>query len=545
MLVGNDQVVVNGVLVMYNSFDGVLAGYDLAVEDAPLASLPGESALAAAQTEAAGEERMICDRLVRLPKLDEHWLRVLEHPQDPLLYCALRRFEAAPQRQAGPLLRRLAERPLSPESELTIGSILRTLAQDDSHETSTWLAAFVARARADRGMNKWEREWSIGSVWEQLWRTGRTSEFGFCPQTARVHHVDELDKHAGDGAIGTAHPLIFQGVATDGRWTLVCQARQDTTADGKTEVMIGHHGEPLGDEVSPYVVVADLRDEGSFGSHRGIAFDRTGTRMLYLRGGEKTAIVLRDLVNGAETVMDPGPGLVLSARFDPEGRGLEVVTSPSGEWPHVASTLSKRRCRGAVSSFSTFGGTMPHTTLRYLPFDAGPVVDDEGLLRMFGGQPLVRKKDGALALRPAQGPETVLVPKSCHGIVRHADATRGLLLVACDEKANGSAPLWMYGQGVSQKIGDIHSSNADQVDQPPERVVAISDIYVDMDARRAVPRPPLAPDRIRPITDWKVVKEGSFAERGDGAVLQLDRRNVGKRSFKVPNGPLFWRRRSK
>ena len=90
-------------------------------------------------------------------------------------------------------------------------------------------------------------------LYEQLWRTGRSAETGLCVGGTRP--VPELARSASDGSIGTAHPFIFEDVASDGSWVDVCQARQDTTGDGVIQVSIGHHGDVLGDEMQPYLIV--------------------------------------------------------------------------------------------------------------------------------------------------------------------------------------------------------------------------------------------------------------------------------------------------
>jgi len=52
-------------------------------------------------------------------------------------------------------------------------------------------------------------------AWEQLWRTGRTTDEGLCkPHGEQV--LAALATTATDGSIGTANPLLFQDVAPDG-----------------------------------------------------------------------------------------------------------------------------------------------------------------------------------------------------------------------------------------------------------------------------------------------------------------------------------------
>jgi hypothetical protein len=287
---------------------------------------------------------------------------------------------------------------------------------------------------------------------------------------------------------------------------------------------------------------ADLRDEGRFGSHRAVAFDASGARMLYLRGGERAHIVLRDLSTGVESGVDPGPGLVWTAAFDPEGHGLEVVAIPSAKWPMFATTLAPRSCRGPVSSFSSFGGETPRRVLRYVPLDRGAAIESDDLLRMFGSDSLVRRKDASLALRHPDGSETEWVPPACHGTVQHADATRHALLVTCDGEHNGKAPLWFFGKEAAA-IGEIYASKGDRVGDAPERFVQLDDLFVDMDAQRVIPGPPpIAPGRIRVIQDWQTRQSGVYVERSDGAVLRIAGQSKPATLFGLPSGPLVWRK---
>jgi hypothetical protein len=579
MVVGNEQVVIGGVLVLYNEYDGVLGAYDPGPEDPPLASLSATEALKAVQSEMVGEERLTCDRLVPLAALEEHWLHVLERPNDPLIGCALRRFALVPQARARPLLVRMAEDPRrDAEDGVRFHEILSAIVADEGLETSKWLVGLIAKTK--RKASAWASD-TIGLAWEQLWRTGRTSQLGLCPSEPHARHVDALDRRASDGAIGTTHPLLLEAVAADGHWSLICQAREDTNKDGSVSVDVGRHGDLLGDQVVPYLVVesgpgwsfdefvgsdptgayvavregacltvvdtrnalavtlpgADLRDDGRFGPHRAVAFDAAGKRMLYLMGGEKPQIVVRNLATGAETTADPGAGLLWSARFDPEGRGVRVVAIPSGEWPFVATTLAPRSCRGQVTSFSTYGGAIPRRVSRYIALDGGSVADSDDFLRMFDGRWLVRRQDGALALRDLRGSETIAFPAACHGVVQHADSTRHLILVVCDPGERGVAPLWMYGRGQARQIGQIYGSRGDHLEGAPDRIVQIGDVFIDMDSSRVILRPPIDAGRVRQAQGWG----GVFVERSDGSFLGLNRPENDDRDS-LPAGPLFWRR---
>jgi hypothetical protein len=383
MVIATTMALEDHTLTLYNDYDKVVGAYDLASLDPPLASLPPEVAVAEAKRELAGEDRLLCDRLGLLDHLGSYWVKVAARRSDELWSCALTSLTESPQPGEGDVLRRLLRENRDVE-DLPIVS--DALARNDDHETSAALVELTsAPAPSDRHVRH-IRSAIVDAAYEQLWRTGRASAYGLCPPQPRAHRVPDLERRAIDCSIGTPHPLLFQRVASDGSWCLLCQARSDTDGDGKIHVMVGNHGETLGDDVRPYLVIgsgpgwtfdefvaadpkgryvavregacleivdtrtpsvltmtdADLRDDGRLGPHRGAAFDPRGERMLYLRGGATTRLVVRDLVSGRETQTDVGKGLVLDARFDPEGRWIQATTIPSGRWPGIHTTQLPR-----------------------------------------------------------------------------------------------------------------------------------------------------------------------------------------------------------
>src|SRR5687767_8392750 len=54
-------------------------------------------------------------------------------------------------------------------------------------------------------------------------------------------------------AWGTASPTVLEYASPTGDVIVMCQARADTNGDGKVEVTIGHHAEPHGDRMRPYL----------------------------------------------------------------------------------------------------------------------------------------------------------------------------------------------------------------------------------------------------------------------------------------------------
>ena len=283
-----------------------------------------------------------------------------------------------------------------------------------------------------------------GPLFEHVWRTGRTTGPGLCVAGTRA--VPELAASTPDGKIGTAHPLLFEQVAYDASWVGVCQARQDTNHDGAISVIVGHHGDVLGDEMRPYLIVgsgaglavdeflgndptgryvavrqgacfdlidtrrrtatrlpdADLRDaDPRFGRHRAVSFDADGTRMLYIKGGIRPKLIVRDLSRATETSLDPGPGNLWHATLDPEGIWVTTESLSKNRWPVVASTLARRTCRGPAASYSTYGrsrGSEPPVQ-RVIQTTGGSPKQVAGLIRPFGRDLLVRDPDRGLGSR--------------------------------------------------------------------------------------------------------------------------------------------------
>jgi hypothetical protein len=208
-------------------------------------------------------------------------------------------------------------------------SLARALTAQDDPRAANRLLELANGASNPHQARLW-----VNSRREQLWRTGATTEAGLCKPHGE-QPLAALATPAADGTIGTAHPFLFQEVAPDGSWTVLCQAREDTDHDGKISVMLGHHGDALGDEMRPFLVVgsgrgagfdeilasdatgrfvaaragaclslvdtrkktevvfanADLRDDDAvFGAARGAAFDRRGEHLPYLRGGPKRRV---------------------------------------------------------------------------------------------------------------------------------------------------------------------------------------------------------------------------------------------------------------
>lgn len=91
--------------------------------------------------------------------------------------------------------------------------------------------------------------------------------------------------------LGTAHPLLVQASAADGRWVVACQARQDTDGDGEVTIHSGHQGDMYGDALQLYVMFHD----GEQMTAGGLADARpTGRYLALLRDGQLVVLDTRD-----------------------------------------------------------------------------------------------------------------------------------------------------------------------------------------------------------------------------------------------------------
>src|SRR5215831_15104265 len=178
---------------------------------------------------------------------------------------------------------------------------------------------------------------------------------------------------AGVPVFGTAHPLLVKRAASDGRWLVWCEAREDTDHNGRIEVRGDEHGNLYGDVMRPFFAAgggegeaidafvdadesgryialvrnqhlelrdtqegttADLSllggipdgDDNPFGGHPAGAFDEEGKRFVYRRqDGSRRIAVVRDLADGKEATVDPGDGLLWRAYIDGEWVVMSVI----------------------------------------------------------------------------------------------------------------------------------------------------------------------------------------------------------------------------
>lgn len=302
---------------------------------------------------------------------------------------------------------------------------------------------------------------------------------------------------------GTAHPFLLLDSAPDGRWLLACQAREDTTGDGRIETVFGHHGNVVGDALRPYlflepgagiridevlavaptgrflVVVRDTalwlldvetREEKVLASEVmpdttsprppiRASFSQDGMRLLYLRpeGGRPVAVV-RDLLPGTERVLDAGRGLLGQALLDPSGQWavFDVVedTDSDGKesWPREDTTLASATCRGPVMSSSHFGWKGDTPVRRYRRVKGGPLLQGDDVLQPMGEGMLRRAPDRSIVLEHADGRRETWVPSSCNGTLVFADAVHEQVVVGC-ETQSALSPLELHGARIHQPLG--------------------------------------------------------------------------------------------
>lgn len=318
--------------------------------------------------------------------------------------------------------------------------------------------------------------------------------------------------------IGTAHPYIVMSADPSARWVALCQARQDTDKDGTIEVGIGHHGDMVGDAMTPFLVLgsgdgepiddlvtsdergdhllyvkagrlhlldaatgqredlsargADASDDNApFGGHRAGSIDRAGRRLLYRKvvGKRRAVVVVRDLQTGAEIELDPGPGLLHRASLSGNWAVMQVIhkdTDGNGklEPPVVRTSLGGRRCRGPIMSYSTWGMDGDRPELRVAPATGGPARPEPGLILPIRDLLLVREASGALVARRTDGSSAEWVPAACKGRLLAAAPDADRVLVACAAPDPRKATLAVHGPGLHHPFPDTTEVDPDDDD---------------------------------------------------------------------------------
>jgi hypothetical protein len=271
---------------------------------------------------------------------------------------------------------------------------------------------------------------------------------------------------------------------------------------------------------------------------------------------------------------------MLVVREDTDGNGKL-------EWPKVHTSLGARHCRGPVSSFSTGGGAGDEPTRLFVPLPGGEPREIEGFISAVGGDLLVRRSDGSLALIGTDA-ERELAPTSCQGQVRGIDSLRGQVVATCAD----SVVRLFWSEGWVDVGTESPVQHGDDV-RTADRLLLLADgVLLDFETRSVVGNlreeyyPILAADRalihsgglvvLRDFTNGESLPLGRstddyFDYRRVGSVVAVDgyvvdmarflklgsysgealavakngkvliaARDPDGRSFALPTGPLRW-----
>jgi len=338
--------------------------------------------------------------------------------------------------------------------------------------------------------------------------------------------------------------VLLERASRDGHWVGLCTARKDSNGDGRLAASAGPRGELRGDAFERYLVAPDeeLPIDGllaadasgryavvmqrgalvlwdaerrnsldlsalgadarlsaqSFAELRTVSFDQNSKHLLYVRPGETgNRIVIRNLEEASERALDPGPGAIWRARFDPGGAYViaELMSEDSnknGRADFPAPLLTAPRpCSAGPGRYHTWidRGDRPVTVL--LPLNGGAPLLDSDLVMPIGEALLLRDPSGALLLSRA-GRKRVLEPAACKGRIVHADAARELFIVGCAQKKTGRVSLELVTRSERKPLGiELASVEVDREASDAARLVALypgsETALFDADRRELVP----------------------------------------------------------
>jgi hypothetical protein len=244
---------------------------------------------------------------------------------------------------------------------------------------------------------------------------------------------------------------------------------------------------------------ADLRDDRSSFSHvRGVAFDPTGRRLLYLRkSGDADDVVVRELATGAESLVAPGDGELWRADFDASGEWvvLRVIATDSNangklEWPAPRAEGPWIRCNGPLPRFAAWEHPGDEVTPRVARVTGGAAVDAPGLIVPLGDSLVERDVDGAIARVKSTGERTTIAKKACAAKLLFADAAREAIVFTCDNK-KGHADVRLVSRGVEKSLGlELSVPAGDHFGLPASRLLPLypgpDTVLVDVDGGEIV-----------------------------------------------------------
>lgn len=348
-----------------------------------------------------------------------------------------------------------------------------------------------------------------------------------------------------------AAPLLVEQAASDASWVALCQARKDSNGDGALAASVGPRGDLSGDALTRFVVTpgeelaiddflladasgryavfvqqgalvlwdsasrtrSDLSALGadarlsaeSFAAVRTLSFDAESRRLLYVRLGkpgneQATRLILRNLADGNELELDPGPVPIWRAQFDRGGAFivLQVMsedTNKNGKLGFPAPLLTApRSCSGAPGRYQVFVDRGDKPKLELLPVTGGAPIQNPDLVMPLGDGWLLRDETGAL-LDERAGKRRVLAPASCKGRIVHADPRRDLYIVGCPQKKTGRMSLELVSRGERKPLGiDLASLELDREATDSPRLVPLypgtESALFDADRRQLIPLQP-------------------------------------------------------
>jgi len=340
-------------------------------------------------------------------------------------------------------------------------------------------------------------------------------------------------------------PLLIERASPDGHWVGLCTARKDSNGDRQLTARAGPRGDLRGDAFERYLVTPDeelpvdallggdatgryalVMQRGalllwdaesrksldlsalgadarlsaqSFAELRTVAFDENARQLLYVRRADTGGrIVVRSLDDGSERQLDPGPGLIWRARFDPGGVFVVVElinedSNKNGRFDFPAPLLgAPRPCSAAPGRFHTWvdRGDRPVTVL--VPVRGGAPILDPDLVMPVGEALLLRDASGALLLSRA-GKKRVLEPSACKGRIVHADAQRELFVIGCAQKKTGKVSLELVTRSERKPLNiELASVELDrEMSATAARLVplypGLETMLLDADRRELVP----------------------------------------------------------
>ena len=348
----------------------------------------------------------------------------------------------------------------------------------------------------------------------------------------------------GDAPFAGDAPLVLEHASADGHWVVLCTAREDEPIDGQAPARARPRAELRGgaferaliapgtqltiddfvaaDASGRYALLmqhgalvlwdaesqnsldlsalgADARlSAQSFAELRTLSFDPSSKHLLYVRAGVAGArIVIRNLADGSERQLDPGPGPIWRARFDPGGAFViaELIsedTNKNGRADFPAPLSSQPRpCRAGPRRFHTWAerGDRPVTVL--LPLDGSVPRLEPELVMPVGDALLLRDATGALLLERA-GKRRVLEPAACKGRIVHADAQRELFIVGCAQPKTGRVSLELVTRSERKPLGiELANVELDREVSDAPRLLALypgpETTLFDADRRELVP----------------------------------------------------------